>query len=233
MPHSPEWHLDFKEYLDRMKLTLGSFQDMLQLPNVERVQEVMPLKEMKEAHSIMPMPKGMLNFILRNIPTMDGQMPFKNATFEMQKVGVRPLRIGQKFAYRENYTGLLENLSDIFGKTHAINSSVFDLGAYIVVGVDAEEKKILALYLPPIFEAHNGILVIMDGIHRDYIALKMGVTMFAIVATGVSVPFPCSPHPWDDLKVISMTEKPGEQSERYWELQKQLFRNLKHLGIDG
>lgn len=229
----PEWQIDFKEYLDRLELTDGKFKEMLRLPAIEGVEEVIPLKEIREVESVTPMPRPLMHFILRNIPTIDGQKPFEKCTFEPQKMGVQSLRIGQKFAYRENYTGLLESLSDIFRKDYAINPSVLELGAFMILGKDSQEKKAIAFYLPPIIEMHNNKPVIMDGIHRNFIARQLGATVYAIVVTDVSVPFPCGAHPWEDLRVISMAEKPESQGDRYFELNKELFRNLKHFGIDG
>lgn len=234
MSTPPKWQINFREYLDRLELTDGKFRDMLRLPMIEGIQEVLPLKEIKEAESVVPMPQQMLRFILRNIRTLDGrQRPFEKATFELQKMGIRPLHIGQKFAYRENYVGLLENLSDIFRKNHAINSGILELGAFLVFGEDSQGKRGLAFYLPPIIEMHNGVPVIMDGIHRDFIALQMGATIFAIVVSNVSAPFPCEPHSWDDLRVINAADKPKDLNERYFELHKELFRDLKYFGIDG
>lgn len=225
--------IDFKEYLDRLSLNNGAFKDLLRLPNVEGVEEVLSLREICEAQSVWPMPTHMMRLILKNVKTMDGQKPFESATFEMQKMGIRQLRIGQRFAYRENYVKLLENISDILCRNHAINSGMLELGAYIVFGEDVRGKKVIAFYLPPIIEMHNGTPVIMDGIHRDFIALKMGQPIFAIVANGITVPFPCEPHSWNDLKVIPSAEKPEKLEDRYFGLRKELFRDLKFFGIDG
>ncbi len=230
---SSKLQIDFKEYLDRLSLNAGTFKDLLRLPMVESVQEVVSLREIGEARCVMPMSKHMMHLILRSVRTLDGQKPFESATFEMQKMGIRQVKIGQRFAYRENYVKILENISDILCRDHAINSGMLELGAYVIFGKDSLGKEAIAFYLPPIIEEHAGFFVIMDGIHRDFIALKMGQPIFAIVASGVSVPFPCEPHSWDDLKVIPQTEKPANLADRYFGLRKELFRDLKFFGIDG
>ncbi len=230
---SSKLQIDFKEYLDRLSLNTGTFKDLLRLPMVEGVEEVVSLREICEARCVLPMPKHMMHLILRSVRTLDGQKPFERATFEMQKMGIRQLRIGQKFAYRENYVKILENISDILCRNHAINSGMLELGAYVVFGKDSLGQEAIAFYLPPIIEEHTGAFVIMDGIHRDFIALKMGQPIFAIVVSGVTVPFPCEPHSWDDLTVIPLAEKPEDLSDRYFKLRKELFRDLKFFGIDG
>ncbi len=73
----------------------------------------------------------------------------------------------------------------------------------------------------------------MDGIHRNYIAKQAGLAINAILVNSVSLPFPCDPRNWSEIQVISLADKPKDINERYFELQKELFRDLKYLGIDG
>jgi hypothetical protein len=73
----------------------------------------------------------------------------------------------------------------------------------------------------------------MDGTHRSYIAMQSGAPMQAILATDVSAPYPCTPQKWEEMKVISLKDKPTDINLRYFNIQKNLFRDLKWLGIDG
>ena len=73
----------------------------------------------------------------------------------------------------------------------------------------------------------------MDGIHRDYITKQLGCTINAILIKNVAIPFPCGIKSWEEIKVIGLAEKPKDINERYFNLQKELFRDLKYLGIDG
>jgi len=91
----------------------------------------------------------------------------------------------------------------------------------------------LACYLPPIVERHGKNKVIMDGIHRNYIAKQYGVSINAILVEEISIPFPCGMREWDELQAISLDKKPADINERYFDLTKELFRDLKYLGIDG
>jgi hypothetical protein len=229
----PEWEIPFEEYLKRLDIGEDRFRARLDLPVVGRIKKVLPLKDMKVVSSLVPLTQELLFRILKGVKTNDGQRPFRNTEFEMMKFDPLQLRIGQKFAYRENYINLLEGLSDVFAKDYAINPGITRIGAYVVFGKDGNGENALAYYIPPIVEFHNNEPVIMDGIHRNYITLKVGGTIYAIVARTISVPFPCSGRSWKEIKVISLTEKPKDMKERYFDLRQELFRDLKHLGIDG
>jgi|GEM_PF-1147932 len=233
IPVNPDVDICFDEYLDRLRLTERSFRKHLDLPIVGKVKRVLPLKNITEVGSIIPLPNSFLFWLLKNVKTMGGDLPFADSRFELIKFDPLQLRIGQKFAYRENYVELLEKVSDIFRKKHAINSGVTNLGAFLIFGRDERGQSAIAYYLPPIVEEHRGDPVIMDGIHRDYLTMQMGATISAIRARDVKIPFPCSAHKWDELKVISLAEKPKDMNERYFDLRKELFRDLKYLGIDG
>ena len=229
----PDVDISFDEYLSRLHLSERSFRKRLDLPIVGRVKRVLPLKNIRNVDSIIPLPNSFLFWLLENLKTMSGELPFKNARFELMKFDPVQLRIGQKFAYRENYVELLESVADIFRKKHAINSGVTNLGAFMIFGRDDQDQCALAYYLPPLVEEHNQDLVIMDGIHRDYLTLQMGATITAVRVRDIKIPFPCSAHKWDELKVISLRDKPQDINERYFDLRKDLFRDLKYLGIDG
>lgn len=231
--HSPEWQIEFEEYLKHLNLSERDFRNRLQLPTVGKIKRLIPLKDIQKVESILPITHEFLCQILRRVKTMDGQLPFKNSEFEMLKIDPLQLRIGQKYAYRENYIGLLEGLTGLFCQKHAINSGITNLGAFMIFGNDVYNQPALSFYLPPIVEQHNFGLVIMDGIHRDYMTLQMGATIFAIVVSSVSIPFPCSAQKWKELRMIGLAEKPPDANERYFDLKKNLFRDLKHLGIDG
>ena len=151
----------------------------------------------------------------------------------MIRVDPRHLKIGQKFAYRENYLGLIEEVPDIFRRFAISPGGLGDLGAYFVFGLNGNNECALACYIPPIIEKHGSSLVVMDGIHRNYIAKQTGVAINTILIENVSIPFPCGLRNWDEVKIISLKDKPKDINERYFNLNKNSFRDLKYLGIDG
>lgn len=227
----PEWQIDFQELLDRMELTAHKFRDFLRLPVIHRLQKVLPLKDVAEIESLVPMSKPMLRMVLTKIKTGSKELPFTESKFRICKIDPQQLRVGQKFVYRDNYTALLEDLPGKFSEI-CIPSGITELGAYAVIGKTTEETPCVAFYLPPIVERHDE-LVVMDGMHRNFITKQAGTTITSIIADRVSIPFPCGPQDWSEVKVINLAEKPTDKNERYFKLREELFRDVKHLGIDG
>jgi len=228
-----EWQIDPQEYLERLGLNLGQFKRELHLPRVEDVRKIIPLRDVHTILSLIPINLELLKYLIRRINTLDGQSPFKVAEVQIVKIDPRHLKIGQQFVYRENYQKLLEEVPDIFGKFVVNPGGLGDLGGYFVFGYNGSDTYSLACYVPPIIERHQSELIVMDGIHRNYIAKQSGMAINAILVNNVSLPFPCGPRDWSDIKVIPLAEKPKDINERYFDLKKELFRDLKYLGIDG
>jgi hypothetical protein len=159
-------------------------------------------------------------------------LPFENAKIRSMKMVPDALKIGQKFVYRENYARLLEGMPGAF-RNFLFVPSFADLGAHFVFGAGSDGEFSVACYLPPIIERHGTDLVIMDGIHRNYIAKQAGKSSSLLLIENVTVPFPCDLRTWDEIRVISETNKPKDIRERFFGLKKGLFRDLKYLGIDG
>lgn len=228
-----QWQIDPEEYLKRLGLGLKDFERELKLPRTNEVTLVIPLREIKVVQSIVPINSQLLSYLIKKVKTLDGQLPFENAAIRQVRVNPHQLKIGQKYVYRENYQNLLENVNDLFRNFLGEWGGLGSLGAYFVFGLDQSENYSMACYIPPIVEVHNSKPLIMDGIHRNYIARQTGLTINALIVKNVEVPFPCSPKNWEEINVIPLSTKPKELSERYFDLQKHLFRDLKYLGIDG
>ena len=232
MVNSPEWEIEKNEFLRRIDASEKEFQNGLCLPSFKAVRRVVPLRYLNDITSApVPMTSKILNNLISHIRTLDQQKPFQKFTAVLGKVDPKQLKVGQKFVYRENYLDLLENLTGLFSR-FSIPSGVTELGAYFIFGKDKDGEEAMACYTPPIIEQHDSHLVVMDGIHRNYIT-KLGSTISAIIVRGISIPFPCGLHSWDEVEVISLREKPKDINDRYFELNKGLFRDLKYFGIDG
>lgn len=229
----PEWEISFEEYLERIKLNLECFKEQLNLPKINSVKKVIPLRDMLKILSIISIKKDFLEKIIRGIKTIDQTLnPFKSSELGLIKVDPHHLKIGQKFVYRENYQGLLEDMPRIFDE-FLTSVGFCDLGAFMIFGLDVRENYCLAYYLPPLIEKHEKEIIIMDGIHRNFINKQIGHTMNAILIEKIGAPFPCSVHSWKEIKIISLKDKPKDINKRYFDLNKNLFRDLKYLGIDG
>ncbi len=228
------WTISPQEFVER--LNFGSLQDFtkeLHLPHIESVTQIIPLRDIKRAESMVHLSIDMVGHLIRRVKTLDGQLPFQNSLVKLTSIDSRHLLIGQRFIYREKYQAMLEEMPNVFSP-FAISAGGFgNLGAYFVFGPNGNDAPSMACYLPTIIEKHGASMVIMDGIHRNYITKQMGHVLNAIVIEDVSVPFACGLRPWSEAQVIPLAQKPDRLEDRYFDLQKHLFRDLKYLGIDG
>jgi len=231
-PNRPEWEMTTDDYFRRMGLDPKSFEDALHLPRVESVMRVLPLRDLKQVDCLVPMHFDMLCYIVRRTRTLGGDLFAPDANLHLSRMDSRQLKIGQKFVYRENYQGLIEEVPDIFSH-FCVCSGLGDVGPHFAFGHDTNNCRAMACYLPPIIERLGPDYVIMDGIHRNYIAKQTGKPTNVIIVENVALPFPCSARDWIEIRVISLAEKPKDPNERYFDHKRELFRDLKYLGIDG
>lgn len=229
----PAWQIDPQEYLKRLNLKQEEFRQRLKLPDVDSITKIIPLRDLKVIQSLIPIDFKMVLYLLRKIRTFDGQTPFSNICIQMVRIDPRHLKIGQRFVYRENYQKLLEEVPDTFRQFMVTAGGLGDLGAYFVFGLNGDDRYSMACYLPPIVEKQTSDMVIMDGIHRNYIAKQAGLAVNAILVESIDLPFPCGIRDWSAISVIPLQDKPKELKDRYFDLNKELFRDLKYLGIDG
>ncbi len=228
-----QWQIDTREYLRRLDLDQEGLERKMQLPRIEEIVKIIPLREIKNVQSVVPINSELLLYLVRRVRTLDGQLPFLNSTIHQEVVNPSQLKIGQKYVYRENYSKILESMTDIFHSFMGEWGGLGNLGAYFIFGLNGDNSYSMACYIPPIIEIHGSKALIMDGIHRNYIARPFGVTINALIVKNIEVPFPCSPKNWKEISVISLDDKPKNLEERYFDLNKGLFRDLKYLGIDG
>lgn len=53
---------------------------------------------------------------------------------------------------------------------------------------------------PPLIEIHGGRLLLVDGLHRVYLARLLGIkTISAVIVEGANTTLPCLPVGWDDV----------------------------------
>lgn len=230
-----QWQIDSQEYLMRLDLDRLNFERHLKLPNVVNLELVVPLRDMAVIQSIVPIDSKLLAYLITRIRTFDGRLPFQNSEISQVVTNTRQLKIGQRYVYRENYQALLESgISKLFEPFLGQWAGLGNLGAYFVFGLNRTSNYSMACYIPPIIEVHGSRSLVMDGIHRNYIARQSGLsTINAVLVQNVEVPFPCATQGWEEIKVIPLVDKPKNLEDRYFSLQKNLFRDLKYLGIDG
>ena len=88
----------------------------------------------------------------------------------------------------------------------------------------------MALYIPPLVENCKEKPVLVDGMHRSYLCLAAGTTITAVHLIDVQSPLPFDPINWRQVNIVQ--ERPLIE-ERYKNLQKEYYRDLGYVGIDG
>lgn len=226
------WSIPIEEYLNRFRFT--THEDVIcNIPNFANIVEVVPLRSMKRILALMPIPDSLLRQILSQVKTSDSELCYLNSLLQGAQLDPQLLKIGQRFVYRDKYQAIIENISSIFGDYQiAITKGINNLGAYFIMGGTCNHKIGLAVYLPIIVEKHQNNLVVLDGIHRAYLAHQIGSTIRAIVIDRAS-PMPFEIKDWNEIQVIALKDRPDQTTDRYFGLQQKNFRNLKYLGIDA
>lgn len=220
--------IPFEEFLRRTGFSLESFG----FRTSEGISHIVAPTDLKKILMVNAMPLNYLHQLLAKIGTLgdaDNKI-YANAKIELECVDPNILVLGQKFVYRKNYTAILENFHNLFTE-FAMPRGISKLTPYLIIGEDTNDRYVLAHYLPPIVEIHEDKLVLLDGVHRNFIAKQSGTNPETIIIKDVKTPFPCTPKPWKEIKVVQT--KPEKIEDRYFDLKKELFRDLKGIGIDG
>lgn len=223
--------------LSRMNISVQEFQDrtgiaLERLRGVSEIQAVVSPRDMKQIDGVALMPEWYRDQLLRCVTlTGDGaERLYENATMSLSMVDPNRVRLGQRYVYRSRYMSIIECLPDLF-KRFSMVPGFSRMPMSIMFGQDADGRPVIGNYLPPIVEVHNGHLELMDGCHRGYLGRQAGHAVEMLVIEGVSMPFPCETRDWSH--VVMLDKKPDHVEDRFWKLNRELFRNLKHLGIDG
>lgn len=176
------------------------------------------------------MPKEYLRRLIWSISVVGDESvhPFEGCEIDEIQVDPTLLKIAQTFVDRKKYTSLLEGFTTLFRK-FASGYGISRSTSLIAHGKDLDGRPAIAHYIPPIIE-ENGEMRLLDGIHRNYITMRVGATISSLVIRAVTAPFPCTPQLWSSIKVVD--EKPPRE-ERFFDLKPDLFRNLERVGIDG
>lgn len=190
---------------------------------------IVPLRDIVTIDDIRLFKTDALRRLLRGIPLRNAPLqPYADAHIGAYCIDPASVMVGQTFA-------LEEKLLDVIGKLARTLDGYATRGiakmppAY-VYGTTADGTRALAFYMPPIVERHDNRDMLIDGLHRSYIAYAAGTTISAIRVSGVAVPPPFTPITWRD---VTMAKTRPPVHERYKNLDISLFRDLGSVGIDG
>lgn len=220
--------IDFGEFLRRAQID----RSLLGFDEWSKIEAVASLRDITEILDVKAMREEYLAGLLRNVGLAGDpeQKLYRKAIIQHVRIDPKHMFVGQRYAYRSKYTALVERSHSFFGP-FLLPSGFSGLMPQLIVGRTAEHQLVLANYLPPIIESHQGEFVILDGIHRDLITQCVGTTIQAILIKNIGAPFPCAGRAWTDIEFAD--EKPRDVKDRYFDLNPALFRDLKSLGIDG
>ena len=192
---------------------------------------IVALRDLTTVTGVQAMPWPYLEKLIRGV-TLAGdrtRRPYRDGQIRQLRMDPRGLTLGQTFIQRSKYQALLEHFGDFF-RGFCVTNGVAKSTAAIVLGRTADGTPAIAHYLPPIVEEHDGKFILMDGVHRNFLVRCVGTTIESIVVRNVAEPFPCDARPWEEVQV---TEEKPAKDQRFFNLRPELFRDVKHIGIDG
>jgi len=176
------------------------------------------------------MPESYLEKLIFNTTlTGSDQKVYKDCLIKRARIDPNNIRLGQTFVERHKYEKMIENLSDAF-KGFCVNSGFAKCTPYIILGETKSGDIAIAHYVPPIVEEHGQGLLLLDGVHRNFLIRAVGTTIESIIIKRIAIPFPCDVHSWRHVKVVDA--KPPK-NDRFLNLKPELFRDLQWVGIDG
>ncbi len=191
---------------------------------------VVSLRDIERVRHILVMRTDYLESLLANV-VLEGDREkrvYLGCEIERMRIDPTQLMVGQTFVQRSKYRAILENLPNIY-RGFQINHGA-KCTALIFYGVTKQGDFGVAHYIPPLIERHNDHLVLLDGVHRNFVTKGAGTTIESIVISGIKTPFPCDPVSWDCVRPVD--EKPP-RNERFRNFNQNLFRDLQFVGIDG
>ena len=148
----------------------------------EKVARVVAPRDLKKVITVNIMSTEYLQTILSAITLLGNPDKKVYANTQIKLVDIDPnmLFTGQRFVYRDHYTAIMENVCQLF-KGFTVPQGISQWTPYLIIGLDKNHEFVLAHYLPPIIEKHGHIFILLDGIHRCFIARQAGTNIKSIV----------------------------------------------------
>ncbi|MEM9336344.1 MAG: hypothetical protein AAGA35_00615 [Patescibacteria group bacterium] len=201
-----------------------------ELPSIGQPSLVVGLRDLAKIECIIAMPVPYLNTLMYSVTLVGDSTirPYAGKKISIRRMDPRGMRVSQTFVERKKLLGFLERFGNTF-ENHHITGGVAKLMPFIAYGETKERETAIAHYLPPILELRDG-RVLLDGTHRNLLAMQTGTTIEAVHIYHVETPLPCEPVGWEEVKPVD--EKP-EKEYRFRSLNRHFFRNLDAIGVDG
>ncbi len=198
---------------------------------MEQYREVVPLRTLKNIEQLTFMTRELLAALFQHIPLRRNDeliFPYQRTIPQMYHLDPQSIQVGQTFILESKLLDIMSNMRSVFGSY--LTKGISHMLPAQVYGVDHTDQKVMALYIPPFVENCKENPVLVDGMHRSYLCLAAGTTITAVHLTDVQSPLPFEPINWQEVKIVQ--ERPPIE-ERYKNLQKEYYRDLSYVGIDG
>lgn len=195
------------------------------------IRSVVSLRDIHFVANISVMSVDYLQALLRNVPltNQQGIRPYASVRPRSARIDPHLLRVPQTFVERKKCQAFLESFPSVFDG-FLVTKGVAKCTALIVGGVTKEAEAAMAFYVPPIIECGKSEYRLVDGMHRNFLVMRVGTTLESIMLEEVNTEFPCVPCSWNNVELVD--EKPPKE-RRFFGLKPELFRDLKWVGIDG
>lgn len=218
-------------------IDLGEFEERTGLVGRDFVHQwngaacVVSLRDITKVLAVQVMPLPYLFRLLESV-TLAGDPSvriYKDCTIRLVRSDPHQLLVGQTFVEKHKCWSLLNNFKNIFAD-FCVTRGTAKCGALIVLGETVHGLLGVAHYIPPLVELHSVGHALLDGLHRSFLQKNVGTTGESVLISGVPHRFPCALHDWKDVRSVDV--KPPKE-ERFFDLVPELFRDVKHVGIDG
>ena len=198
---------------------------------IQKAERIVSLRDLVKIDSMQAMHREYLHLLLENV-TLVGDpsvRPYHGCRVQTARIDPRTVLVGQTFVQRSKYAKFIECFSDMFREFH-VSRGLAKLTPFVITGRTEDGGRAVAHYVPPIVERHPEGQVLMDGVHRYYCMMAAGTTIESIIVHDVKVPFPSTAKSWAHVHPVD--EKPPKD-ERFHDLRREFFRDVKAIGIDG
>ena len=194
--------------------------------------EVSPLRHIQHVDYLEFLTHDFLESLIRHIP-LKGEpdtLPYEQAQISLFSRESKGVLLSQRFVMEDKLVSLMNSFSNQELFKRFVTKGISDMPPTKVYGRDHEDKKVFAIYLPPIIEQRNEGEVLLDGTHRSYICKSVGSGVYAVHIAGVNGTYPTTPVSWEEC-VLCKVKPPKEV--RYKDLDIRFFRDLNYIGVDG
>ncbi|MBU1632075.1 MAG: hypothetical protein KKA58_01200 [Nanoarchaeota archaeon] len=218
-----KFRIEREDLEDRLKINLKE--------DISHFKTVIPLRDIRIIEHMAFVRTEILEALIKSIPLRREEeliFPYSNSQIQIYGVEPKGIDVGQTFVQSSKVLSIMKNMTAAF-EAYA-TKGISKMPPAQIYGRDTQDNPVMAFYIPPIIEHHNGGGVLLDGMHRSYICSSAGTTVNAIHIKNIGNALPFSPITW---KKVSLVDEKPPIDERYKNLQKNLFRDLSYVGIDG